>query len=216
MTTTTTPTPELEAKLALCALYLAVDETVAKDVALKVDAWIAAERAIHQETQATFRQLSQAYLDERVAYKETQAISRKLLSALEPFVKAILEPDTMSGLVLARAEAAITKAKDMFGKNAMVQSDFRDDEPSHPLKVLRPGREVKPTTPTFAISGTELENLNAWLEKHDQVCRYADPENQGAIGGRFTFSFIPTSICEFQKVVCACGEECDLTDYGSI
>lgn len=36
-----------------------------------------------------------------------------------------------------------------------------------------------------------------------------------AIGGQFTHQFTNTSIGQVQKIVCACGEEEDLTDYAT-
>ena len=40
-----------------------------------------------------------------------------------------------------------------------------------------------------------------------------DPHYVGAIGGRFGYRFIPTSLGTIVKVQCACGEERDVTDY---
>lgn len=61
----------------------------------------------------------------------------------------------------------------------------------------------------FHLSTEEtLEYLN-WKDNHD--CPFADPMKQGAIGGRMTFSFTPTSLGLIAKVKCACGAELDLT-----
>lgn len=50
-------TPEQEAQKALNCLYIVVYESVAKDVATKVHAWITTERAQLAETQAITREL---------------------------------------------------------------------------------------------------------------------------------------------------------------
>lgn len=65
----------------------------------------------------------------------------------------------------------------------------------------------------FNVDKEESAKLNEWLKKHDESCRFADPEKQGAIGGRLTYSFTPTSLGCVAKVRCACGGEVDLTNY---
>jgi hypothetical protein len=65
----------------------------------------------------------------------------------------------------------------------------------------------------FRLDTEELKKLAAWREEHDKTCKYAHPSKQGAIGGRLTYCFTPTSLGSVTKVKCACGEEVDLTDY---
>lgn len=66
---------------------------------------------------------------------------------------------------------------------------------------------------TFRIEGKAQEKLRAWLSEHDKVCRFADPMKQGAIGGRLSYMFTPTSISTILKVHCACGAVQDCTHY---
>ena len=61
---------------------------------------------------------------------------------------------------------------------------------------------------TFTLDALQNETIQNWMRDHD--CPIT---NVGAIGGRFTFSFTPTSIGTVEKVQCACGEEIDVTDY---
>lgn len=63
---------------------------------------------------------------------------------------------------------------------------------------------------TFTVDGEELDLLQEWLKKHNEECPYASPKRQGAIGGRLTYMFTPTSIGTIATVKCACGEEIDL------
>lgn len=65
----------------------------------------------------------------------------------------------------------------------------------------------------FTITENEAGNLNNWIEEHDKKCPFTDPMKQGAIGGRFTYSFTPTSLGQITKIKCACGEEKDVTEY---
>jgi hypothetical protein len=66
---------------------------------------------------------------------------------------------------------------------------------------------------TFKIDEAEARKLGEWLPEHDKNCRHAGGKNSGAIGGRLSYLFTPTSIGVVVKVMCACGGECDITDY---
>ena len=59
------------------------------------------------------------------------------------------------------------------------------------------------------------KKLWAWLKQHD--CKLPKNPNGsfrvGAIDGRFTYSFTPTSLGVVIKVKCACGQEIDVTPY---
>ena len=57
--------------------------------------------------------------------------------------------------------------------------------------------------------------LEKWIKTHK--CKLKDPSKQGAIGGRFTYQFTPTSMGIITVVKCACGKDLDLdlTDYKS-
>lgn len=67
----------------------------------------------------------------------------------------------------------------------------------------------------FLFTEEDREKLNSWLATHNKECRYADPCKTGAIGGRLTYLFTPTSLGLITKVRCACGKTVDLTDYES-
>lgn len=66
----------------------------------------------------------------------------------------------------------------------------------------------------FHLDTDQLAKLAAWRETHDRTCRFT--RNSGAIGGRLTFSFTPTSLFTRVDVECACGGEVDLTDYDGV
>jgi hypothetical protein len=46
-------------------------------------------------------------------------------------------------------------------------------------------------------------------------CKFANPNNCGAAGGRFTWHFTPTGIGDCISVHCACGKSKDFTDMFS-
>ena len=65
--------------------------------------------------------------------------------------------------------------------------------------------------PHFGLNDEEMTKLNKWLKKHDKTCPFK--KEQGAIGGRLTYSFTPTGLGIITEVECACKEKIDLTDY---
>jgi len=67
----------------------------------------------------------------------------------------------------------------------------------------------------FELSEQEQQDFDEWKVEHNKTCKFADPMSQGAIGGRLSFQFTPTSLGMITKVKCACGEEIDLTDVSN-
>ena len=58
----------------------------------------------------------------------------------------------------------------------------------------------------FVVTPEEQEMINDWIDKHIKDAhngnRYA-----GAIGGMFTYRFVPTSIGDIGEIICSCGEK---------
>lgn len=65
----------------------------------------------------------------------------------------------------------------------------------------------------FELDEYELNKYRKWVDEHDKKCPYADRMNQGAIGGRMSFTFTPTGLGQITKIKCACGDEVDVTQY---
>jgi len=63
----------------------------------------------------------------------------------------------------------------------------------------------------FHIPLDKLPVVNKWLKEHNKTCVHY--KNQGAIGGRLTYTFTPTGLGTIRKVKCACGEEKDVSNY---
>lgn len=63
----------------------------------------------------------------------------------------------------------------------------------------------------FVIDGKEAETYDAWRKKHDETC--PKKGKCGAIGGRMTYSFSPTTLGTTIEISCACGEKVNVTDY---
>lgn len=62
----------------------------------------------------------------------------------------------------------------------------------------------------FPISKEEMDKINDWEDKHIKAKHWDNihnrPKSFGAIGGNFTYKFIPTGIGVFGSVKCSCGE----------
>ena len=60
----------------------------------------------------------------------------------------------------------------------------------------------------FKLDPTQIKKLQEWASSYK--CTIND---EGAIGGKFTYTFTPNNIGTVEKVICACGQEIDITDY---
>ena len=60
----------------------------------------------------------------------------------------------------------------------------------------------------FKLTDKEQETFDEWFQQHHCKIQYG-----GAIGGSITYSFTPNNIGSTIKVICACGEIKDVTDY---
>ncbi len=60
----------------------------------------------------------------------------------------------------------------------------------------------------FDLTPKQLKKIDEWAYDHHCPIAY-----EGAIGGKITYQFTPTSLGMVEKVICSCGKECDVTDY---
>ena len=67
----------------------------------------------------------------------------------------------------------------------------------------------------FTLNEKEKSEATEWLKKHDKTCKYKKLNKQGAIGGRITYKFTPTSLGVIIVVECTCGKKIDITDVDS-
>lgn len=71
----------------------------------------------------------------------------------------------------------------------------------------------------FPISEKEMESIHAWKQKHDEeVHGYKTAEQRlnagGAVGGRYSYIFTPTSIGTSGVIRCLCGAEFEFQEIG--
>lgn len=62
----------------------------------------------------------------------------------------------------------------------------------------------------YTLQEDEYKKYYEWNKKHKETCPLYG--NDGAIGGRLTFCFTPTSLGVITKIKCGCGESIDVTD----
>lgn len=58
---------------------------------------------------------------------------------------------------------------------------------------------------SFNISSEEYEEIQKWINKHTEE-KHDGNRYAGAIGGRYSYVFIPTSIGEIGEIRCSCGD----------
>lgn len=57
----------------------------------------------------------------------------------------------------------------------------------------------------FTITPDENKKISNWIEEHI-IEKHGGIDYAGAIGGRFSYRFVPTSIGEIGEVKCICGD----------
>lgn len=57
----------------------------------------------------------------------------------------------------------------------------------------------------FPISEEEEKSIDNWIDEHEKKCK----GGHGAVGGKYTYHFIPTSIGVIGTIKCSCGKEFD-------
>lgn len=58
----------------------------------------------------------------------------------------------------------------------------------------------------FVISPEEQELISEWKENHVKE-KHNGSHYAGAIGGRYSYRFVPTSIGDIGEIICSCGEK---------
>ena len=61
----------------------------------------------------------------------------------------------------------------------------------------------------FELSESQEIKITTWEKNHE--CKHRN-SSQGAIGGRYTYEFVPTSIGVFCSVKCSCGESLNISE----
>ena len=85
--------------------------------------------------------------------------------------------------------------------------EWNKDEEIQRLKTEMENREKRKAGSTiFVIEPEENAAINEWIDKHTKE-KHNSSHYAGAIGGRYSYSFVPTSIGEVGEIICSCGEK---------
>jgi len=76
---------------------------------------------------------------------------------------------------------------------------------NHMLNVKNENKESDVAI-SFNISKKEWKAIKQWQEKHIKE-KHNGSDYAGAIGGRYTYEFTPTSIGDIGTIKCGCGAE---------
>ena len=87
----------------------------------------------------------------------------------------------------------------------------KDEEIVRLHKQIEQSRERAKNTITFSVTPEQVEAIRAWKKEHEAES-HGGSEYAGAIGGRYSYKFTPTSIGTFGTVICSCGEKFDFAD----
>ena len=97
----------------------------------------------------------------------------------------------------------------------LLDEHFKDEELSKMKEELAEAR--KELNRGFPVSEDEWNRLKEWQRQHEEEVHGADYANRkymkcGAIGGNYTYKFVPTSIGTFGTCICSCGAEFDFQE----
>ena len=88
----------------------------------------------------------------------------------------------------------------------VIKEELKEPDPLDEWEADEEEDEDNPEYKIFGLSKKQYDKYNDWRKSKGEV--YV-----GAVGGAYTFCFIPTGIGTIVTVKCADGTELDLTDY---
>ena len=87
----------------------------------------------------------------------------------------------------------------------LVRTWDKDEEIQKLKDQIKQMKEESKHSMSFVITQEENEEIHKWMDAHVKE-KHNGSYYAGAIGGMFTYKFIPTSIGEIGEVICSCGE----------
>lgn len=130
------------------------------------------------------------------------AMTRKFMEAAEKVQK---QADVMK----AEYESLLETVSRLQEENEKLRTEaFKDEELQRMQERLDEAQED--LRRGFPISKTTNKKIMDWCEQHERLKHWDYKNNcpisSGAIGGRFSYSFIPTGIGTLVTCKCCCGE----------
>ena len=91
-------------------------------------------------------------------------------------------------------------------------AEFNKDEKIQELeKKLAAQKQRANDTRSFSIEPEDVKRIDDWKARHEAE-KHNGSGYAGAIGGRYTYEFTPTSRGTFGRIRCSCGDHFDYDD----
>ena len=137
-------------------------------------------------------------------------LSKKEISRLFKSVKEYKTEELVD--ILTALADYVAETEEKRDKAVKQLEEFNKDEEIIKLKKQLEQKEERiKNSQTFVILPEEVEAIKKWQKQHTKE-KHGGSESAGAIGGRYSFKFTPTSIGTFGTVICSCGEKFDFAD----
>lgn len=114
--------------------------------------------------------------------------------------------------ILTQLADYVAESEERRDKAIKQVKEFNKDEEIVKLKKQLEQKENRiKNSRTFVILPEEVKAIEEWQEQHVKE-KHGGNEYAGAIGGRYSYKFTPTSIGTFGSIICSCGEKFDFAD----
>lgn len=132
-------------------------------------------------------------------------LSKKEISRLFKSVKEYKTEELID--ILTALADYIAETEEKRDKAVKQVEEFNKDEEIVKLKKQLEQKEERiKNSQTFVILPEEVQAIKEWREQHIKE-KHGGSEYAGAIGGRYSYKFTPTSIGTFGTIICDCGEK---------
>lgn len=114
--------------------------------------------------------------------------------------------------ILTELADYVVETEDRRDKAVKQLEEFNKDEEIVKLKKQLEQKENRiKNSQTFVILPEEVKVIEEWKKQHTKE-KHGGSEYAGAIGGRYSYKFTPTSIGTFGTIICDCGEKFEFAD----
>ena len=130
-------------------------------------------------------------------------LSKKEIARLFKSVKEY-KTDELVNILTALADYIIESEERRDRAIKQLEEFNKDEEIVRLQKQIEQSKETAKNTITFSITPEQVEAIRTWKKEHEAEA-HGGSEYAGAIGGRYTYEFTPTSIGTFGSIRCGCG-----------
>ena len=138
-------------------------------------------------------------------------LSKKEISRLFKSVKEYKTEELVD--ILTALADYVAESEEKRDKAIKQLEEFNKDEEIVKLKEQLQNKQEKiKNSQVFIIEPEEVELIRKWKTQHEAE-EHGGNSYAGAVGGRYTYEFVPTSIGTVGVVKCTCGKHFDFTSY---